>query len=63
MAVSMVGGVAKGSVINELKSARHLFSDAKSRIIRIDAKPEPIAIDTAKTAVIVVDMPNDCGCV
>jgi len=61
MAVSTVGGVAKGSVINELKSARHLFSDAKSRIIRIDAKPEPIAIDTAKTAVIVVDMQNDFG--
>jgi ureidoacrylate peracid hydrolase len=61
MAVSTVGGVAQGSVINELKSARHLFSDAKSRIIRIDAKPEPIAIDTAKTAVIVVDMQNDFG--
>lgn len=61
MAVSTVGGVAKGSVINELKSTRHLFSDAKSRIIRIDAKPEPIAIDTAKTAVIVVDMQNDFG--
>jgi len=32
-----------------------------SRVFRIDAKPEPIAIDIAKTAVIVVDMQNDFG--
>jgi ureidoacrylate peracid hydrolase len=31
----------------------------KSRIVRLDAKPEPVAIDTAKTMVIVVDMQND----
>jgi ureidoacrylate peracid hydrolase len=61
MAVSTVGGLAKGSVINQPGSANHLFSDAKSRIIKIGAKPEPIAIDTAKTAVIVVDMQNDFG--
>lgn len=30
-----------------------------SRIVRIDAKPEAIAIDIKKTAVIVVDMQND----
>ncbi|HVN81283.1 MAG TPA: cysteine hydrolase [Terriglobia bacterium] len=36
-------------------------SATKSRIVSIDAKPEPIAIDTAKTAVIVVDMQNDFG--
>jgi ureidoacrylate peracid hydrolase len=33
----------------------------KSSTTRIDAKPEPIAIDTAETAVIVVDMQNDFG--
>lgn len=32
-----------------------------SRILTIDAKPEAIAIDAAKTAVIVVDMQNDFG--
>jgi ureidoacrylate peracid hydrolase len=31
------------------------------KIVRIDAKPEPIAIDISKTAVIVVDMQNDFG--
>lgn len=31
------------------------------RVVTIDAKPEPVAIDTAKTAVIVVDMQNDFG--
>jgi ureidoacrylate peracid hydrolase len=41
--------------------ADHLFRDTKSRVIRLDAKPEPIAIDTARTAVIVVDMQNDFG--
>ena len=33
----------------------------KGATTRIDAKPEPIAIDMAKTAVIVVDMQNDFG--
>lgn len=32
-----------------------------TRILTIDAKPEPIDIDAAKTAVIVVDMQNDFG--
>jgi ureidoacrylate peracid hydrolase len=31
------------------------------RVVRIDAKPGPIPIDTAKTAVVVVDMQNDFG--
>lgn len=34
---------------------------AKSRTVMLDAKPGPIAIDTASTAVIVVDMQNDFG--
>src|SRR5207244_10928818 len=29
--------------------------------VKLDAKPEPIAIDSARTAVIVVDMQNDFG--
>jgi ureidoacrylate peracid hydrolase len=61
MAVSTVGGTVKGSVINQPKTAHHLLSNRKSRIIKISAKPEPIAIDTAKTAMIVVDMQNDFG--
>ena len=32
-----------------------------TQIVTLDAKPEPIAIDPAKTAVIVVDMQNDFG--
>ena len=32
-----------------------------TRILTLDAKPDPIAIDAAKTAVIVVDMQNDFG--
>jgi ureidoacrylate peracid hydrolase len=32
-----------------------------SRAIEIDARPQPIAIDTARTAVIVIDMQNDFG--
>ncbi len=41
--------------------ADHPFHDTKGQVVTIDAKPEPIAIDTAKTAVIVVDMQNDFG--
>jgi len=35
--------------------------DSDNRVVRFDAKPEPIAIDTAKAAVIVIDMQNDFG--
>jgi ureidoacrylate peracid hydrolase len=33
--------------------------DPKSGLVTLDAKPEPIAIDPARTAVLVVDMEND----
>jgi ureidoacrylate peracid hydrolase len=33
----------------------------KGRVVKLDAKPGPIAIDTAKAAVIVIDMQNDFG--
>ena len=36
-------------------------NNTKSRVVRLDAKPELIAIDTARTAIIVVDMQNDFG--
>lgn len=61
MAVSSLGGVTSGSVITQANTASGFFHSTKSRIIRISAKPEPIAIDIAKTAVIVVDMQNDFG--
>ncbi len=38
-----------------------LSSRTSGRVVTIEAKPEPIAIDTARTAVIVVDMQNDFG--
>lgn len=34
---------------------------ASGRVVTIDARPGPIAIDVARTAVIVVDMQNDFG--
>lgn len=36
-------------------------ANSDKRVVRFDAKPEPIAIDTAKAAVIVIDMQNDFG--
>jgi ureidoacrylate peracid hydrolase len=41
--------------------AHNLFRDMNSRVVTINAKPAPLAIDPAKTAVIVVDMQNDFG--
>jgi isochorismate hydrolase len=35
--------------------------DTNSRVVRIEATPEPIAIDPARAAVLVVDMQNDFG--
>ena len=50
MAVSMLGSVAKGSVINQRKTAHHLVDSTKSRVIKIDAKTEPIAINRQTVA-------------
>src|SRR2546426_12786827 len=61
MAVSSLAGVAKGSAFNRSNTASDSFHSTRSRIVSIEAKPAPIAIDTAKTAVIVVDMQNDFG--
>jgi ureidoacrylate peracid hydrolase len=58
-AASLVEGAGEQLASSEQRSAR--MQKTKSTITRIDAKPEPIAIDTAETAVIVVDMQNDFG--
>jgi ureidoacrylate peracid hydrolase len=58
-AASLVGGVSEQSASAQQASAT--THNLKSRIVKFDAKPEPTAIDIAKTAVIVVDMQNDFG--
>jgi len=41
---------------------KHLTANGtRNQVVKLDAKPEPITIDAAKTAVIVVDMENDFG--
>jgi ureidoacrylate peracid hydrolase len=49
------------TLITVLESASAQTQNTNSRIIRIDAKPEAVAIDIKKTAVIVVDMQYDFG--
>ena len=58
-AASLVGGAGEQSASAQQTSAP--TQNMRSRIVKFDAKPEPIAIDSAKTAVIVVDMQNDFG--
>lgn len=60
MAVSTLGGITATAMTNKADASRS-FDSAKGRVIKIDAKPAAITIDTAKTAVIVVDMENDFG--
>jgi ureidoacrylate peracid hydrolase len=43
------------------KAAEGQPAKVKARVYKIEAKPESFAFDTAKTAVIVVDMQNDFG--
>jgi ureidoacrylate peracid hydrolase len=38
-----------------------LLAGDNSQVVRLDARPKPIELDTTKTAVIVVDMQNDFG--
>lgn len=56
MAVSSLATVTKGSAVNQ-----PFVHSTKGKMVTITAKPAAIAIDTAKTAVIVVDMENDFG--
>jgi ureidoacrylate peracid hydrolase len=58
-AASLVGGAVEQSASAEQTNT--LTQSTKSGFARIDAKHEPITIDTAKTAVVVVDMQNDFG--
>src|SRR6266850_2473663 len=66
--LSLIGATAAASLVGgtgeQIASAVQMNSrtqNAKSRPVKIDAKPEPITIDAAKTAVLVVDMQNDFG--
>ena len=61
LAVSSVASVAQGAASRHANMTSRFLNLTKSRAINIDAQPGPIAIDTAKTAVIVVDMQNDFG--
>jgi ureidoacrylate peracid hydrolase len=57
-AASLVGGAGEHSASAQTSAP---IQNKKGRMVTFDAKLEPIAIDTAKTAVIVVDMQNDFG--
>ena len=57
MLIGMVGAAALSSGA----SARKANNMSASRHITIGARPEPIIIDLAKTAVLVIDMQNDFG--
>jgi ureidoacrylate peracid hydrolase len=65
--LGLIGATAAASLVGaagqQLASAEEMSESTQNpnRVFRVDAKPEPIAIDIAKTAVIVVDMQNDFG--
>ena len=56
-AASLLGGEPLASA----EQPKAQTQNANGRIVRIEARPEMIAINTAKTAIIVVDMQNDFG--
>lgn len=55
----LVGASAAAGLV--ALGSRHVRPASTGRVVTIEAKPEPITIDTARTAVIVVDMENDFG--
>lgn len=59
----LLTGAAAAASIVEAAPGRREPEDQSSRaqVVRMDAKPEPMVFDTARTAVIVVDMQNDFG--
>jgi ureidoacrylate peracid hydrolase len=59
--LGLLGATAAASLVGGpgAESASAQNQNTKRRIVRIDAKPEAIAIDIKKTAVIVIDMQND----
>jgi Isochorismatase family len=62
--LGLIGATAAASLVvgpGEEYATAEQTQSTSGRIVRIDAKPEAIAIDIKKTAVIVVDMQNDFG--
>ena len=65
--LGFIGATAAASLVGargEQGSAGQMSApvqNPKSRIVTVEAKPERLAMDIAKTAVIVVDMQNDFG--
>jgi nicotinamidase-related amidase len=57
-AASLVGARAEEASAGQMSTPTQ---NPKSRIVTVEAKPERLAIDITKTAVIVVDMQNDFG--
>jgi len=60
-AIIILALVGAGFTVGSQVAPREKTAGAKTRVVRLNTKPEPIVIDTAKTAVIVVDMQNDFG--
>jgi ureidoacrylate peracid hydrolase len=60
-AIIILALVGAGFTLGSQAAPRQKTAGATTRAIRLNAKPEPIEIDTASTAVIVVDMQNDFG--
>jgi ureidoacrylate peracid hydrolase len=60
-AIIILALVGAGFTLGSQAAPRQKTAGATTRVIRLNAKPEPIEIDTASTAVIVVDMQNDFG--
>ncbi len=60
--VRTVGAATAGAIVPRRGTAQARRSTPSAgRIVTIDARPGPIAIDTARTAILVVDMQNDFG--
>ena len=60
-AIIILALLGAGFTVGSQAAPREKTASAKTRVVRLNAKPEPIEIDTASTAVIVVDMENDFG--
>lgn len=60
-AIIILALVGAGFTVGSQAASPEKTAGAKTRVVSLNAKPEPIEIDTAKTAVIVVDMQNDFG--
>ncbi|HUQ51849.1 MAG TPA: cysteine hydrolase, partial [Gammaproteobacteria bacterium] len=56
-----VVGIGAAAGVAALAAGQGAAQSRTGRRVTIDAKPQPITIDTATTAVIVVDMQNDFG--